>query len=95
MAKKRTSNKQVVPVRKALVSTPADSAALLSELRAMIQQVREGVAQAVNSALVLLYWQVGQRIRAEILKEKRAAYGKQILAALSQELVAEFGKRPI
>src|SRR5207245_7259473 len=29
-------------------------------------------AQAVNTALVLLYWQVGHRIRTEILQEKRS-----------------------
>jgi hypothetical protein len=29
------------------------------------------VALGVNSALVLLYWQIGQRIRMAILKQKR------------------------
>jgi uncharacterized protein DUF1016 len=38
-------------------------------------------------------WRVGDRIRREVLENERAAYGKQILATLSQELVAEFGRR--
>src|SRR5262249_38229812 len=50
-----------------------------------------GVAQAVNSALVLLYWQVGHRIRTEILQEMRADYGEQIVPTLSAQLSAEFG----
>jgi len=46
----------------------------------------------VNSALVLLYWRVGQRIRQDIVKEKRAEYGEQIVATLSQQLTDEFGE---
>jgi predicted nuclease of restriction endonuclease-like (RecB) superfamily len=40
----------------------------------------------------MLYWQVGQRIRKDILKEKRAEYGQEIFYALSRKLVAEFGR---
>jgi hypothetical protein len=40
---------------------------LLADIRRLIEQSRLGVAQAVNSALVLLYWQVGHRIRTEVL----------------------------
>jgi hypothetical protein len=45
------------------------------------------VARQVNSALVVLYWRIGQRIREDILKEKRAEYGEQILPTLSAELM--------
>jgi predicted nuclease of restriction endonuclease-like (RecB) superfamily len=79
------------PARKRGSLTPAP-AALLDELRTLIRQAREGVAQAVNSALVLLYWQVGHRIRTEVLKQRRAAYGEEILPTLSAKLVAEFGE---
>jgi predicted nuclease of restriction endonuclease-like (RecB) superfamily len=41
--------------------------------------------------LVILYWKVGQRIRQDILKEKRATYGEEILSTLSKKLVEEFG----
>lgn len=65
---------------------------LLAELRGLIEQARQQVAQAANSTLTLLYWQVGQRIRREILTDGRAGYGQQILATLSQELVRDYGK---
>ncbi|NWG01917.1 MAG: DUF1016 domain-containing protein [Syntrophaceae bacterium] len=58
----------------------------------MILQARREVAQRVNSALVLLYWRVGKRIRQDILKEKRAGYGEQIVATLSTQLTEEFGE---
>ena len=65
---------------------------LLREVRQLIEQSRAGVAHAVNSALVLLYWEVGHRIRTEILKSNRATYGDEILSTLSKELTQEFGR---
>jgi hypothetical protein len=49
------------------------------------------VARQVNSALVMLYWRVGRRIRKDILKEKRAEYGEEIVPTLSAQLSEEFG----
>lgn len=66
---------------------------LLDDLKNMINQARQQVAVAVNVGLTHLYWQVGQRIRKDLLQEEdRAAYGKRILATLSQELTQHYGK---
>jgi hypothetical protein len=67
--------------------------AILNHIRSSLEalQTREGVAQAVNSALVLLNWQVGHRIRTEILTEQRAGYGEEIVPTLSRQLTLEFG----
>ncbi len=65
---------------------------LLEDLRTLIARSREHVAQAVNSTLVALYWSVGRRIREDVLKEKRAGYGEEILQTLSAKLVAEYGR---
>lgn len=64
---------------------------LLSDLRTLIAETRQDVARSVNSALVMLYWNVGQRIRQDILKERRAEYGREIVVTLSRQLVEEFG----
>jgi predicted nuclease of restriction endonuclease-like (RecB) superfamily len=40
----------------------------------------------VNTALVWLYWNIGKRIREDILKQKRAEYGEQIVYAVCREL---------
>jgi predicted nuclease of restriction endonuclease-like (RecB) superfamily len=66
--------------------------ALLSDVRDLILHAREGVARAVNSALTTLYWHVGRRVRQDILKEKRAEYGGQIVSALGRQLETEFGR---
>jgi DUF1016 N-terminal domain len=65
---------------------------LLADVRSLIEQARDATARAVNSALVLLYWSIGDRIRRDILREKRAEYGEQIVTALSAQLAAEYGK---
>lgn len=41
---------------------------------------------------MLLYWDVGQRIRVQVLGEERAEYGERIVATVSQQLTQEFGK---
>src|SRR4051812_45102507 len=89
MGKKKPSRKVTSPARASGLA-PAEPA-LLADLRELIRAARGQVAQAVNSALVHLYWQVGRRIRTDILGEKRAEYGEQIVPTLSTQLVPEFG----
>lgn len=69
---------------------PAGSAAL-AEIRSLIESARGRVATFVNSELTMLYWKVGERVRREILKEKRAEYGKEIVVSLSRQLVEDYG----
>ena len=89
----KIAGKAVPVVAKAeLPTTVARSVSLLAALRALIVATRHSVAQGVNSALVLLYWQIGQRIRTDILKQKRAEYGEQIVHAVSAKLSGEFGR---
>lgn len=68
------------------------SSALLAEVRDLVLEARQQTARAVNAGLTLLYWQVGDRIRREILRERRAEYGGEILQTLSAKLEAEFGR---
>ena len=65
---------------------------LLTELRELILSVRSQVAQTINAGLTMLYWQVGDRILRETLKEQRAEYGQQIVSALGRQLETEFGR---
>lgn len=64
---------------------------LFGDIKSYIEKARLQTAQAVNASLVALYWQIGKRIRQEILKDKRADYGEQIVATLSRQLVQEYG----
>ena len=64
---------------------------LINDIRRLIETARHNVAVTINAGLTVLYWQIGSRIRQDILKEKRADYGKEIVATLSQELTKEYG----
>lgn len=65
---------------------------LLNDVRELILTAREQVARSVNASLAALYWRVGNRIRKDILREKRAEYGEQIVSTLSAQLETEFGR---
>ena len=72
------------------VAEPAG--ALAAEIAEMIRSARGQVAHVVNARLTLLHWQIGTRIRREILGEQRAEYGGEVMVALSGRLQAEFGR---
>ncbi len=65
---------------------------LVSEIRQLISTSRQQLASTVNSALTLLYWQIGQRIRVEVLQGERAGYGEQVVASLATQLEADYGR---
>ena len=63
MARKKPTKNTAKPlVRRGTASLAPRDPALLSDLQRLIRPAKPGeqVAQAVNSALVLLYWQVGK-----------------------------------
>ena len=78
-------------VRKNMAPPPVDQVALIADLRSLIQSARQRIATVANSATTILFWSVGQRLLRDNLQQGRAAYGKQILATVSQQLMAEFG----
>jgi predicted nuclease of restriction endonuclease-like (RecB) superfamily len=86
--KRSPASRKPIPAKTAALTVPTH---LLADVRSLIEQARDATARAVNAGLVLLYWQVGTRIRTEILKGSRADYGVQIVSTLSQQLAAEFG----
>ncbi|OHE58966.1 MAG: hypothetical protein A2Z47_16290 [Thermodesulfovibrio sp. RBG_19FT_COMBO_42_12] len=88
MKKKQTIDKVLI-----VTSTikPKATGQLLSDIRLMIEQSRHRFSQAINAEIALLYWNIGKRIRVDILKEKRADYGQRIVSALSIKLSKEYG----
>lgn len=64
---------------------------LAADIRGFIEAARLRVAQTVNAELVLLYWQIGSRIRRDVLGETRAQYGEEIVSTLSRQLSADYG----
>ena len=58
---------------------------LLREIKELIEQSRQQAAVAVNSAISMLYWNIGKRINDELLQNRRADYGEQIQCRLLKD----------
>lgn len=65
---------------------------LMGDIVDLIQQGRRHVATEVNSTVVLLYWAIGKRINDEVLSDKRAEYGDQVVDSVSAQLSLQFGR---
>jgi hypothetical protein len=66
---------------------------LLANLRAVILEARRQAITAVDVVQVRTCWIVGRHIvESEQGGQSRAAYGKAVLAHVSAQLTAEFGK---
>ena len=72
--------------------TDTQAGELFAEISMLIAAAKERVATSVNSELTMLYWNVGKRINKEILGERRAEYGKRVVAKLSVLLMTEHGE---
>ncbi len=66
---------------------------LLEQINNLIEQTKQNVAVAINSSMTMMYWHIGKLINDEILQNKRAEYGKEIVATVSQQLSERYGKR--
>ena len=65
---------------------------LFDDISSLIIESRSLVAYTVNSALTILNWRIGNRIKEDILKSKRAQYGEEIISTLSKQLTQVYGK---
>lgn len=74
-----------------IVATTED--ALFKQVSSLIEESRKHVAKAVNTAMVYTYYGVGQYIvDYEQGGNYRAAYGKGVLARLSDKLTNKYGR---
>jgi hypothetical protein len=79
-------------LKESVVEGDTEVAALALDLGRMIEAARHRLAQTANAALTTLYWQLGKRVRTEVLDGRRAAYGAEIVAALGRQLDARYGR---
>ncbi|WP_326492698.1 PDDEXK nuclease domain-containing protein [Vibrio alginolyticus] len=71
---------------------PTSHTLLVEDISLLVASAKQRAAAAINNEITLLYWQVGNRVRQEVLGGERADYGKQVIATLATELTAQYGK---
>lgn len=65
---------------------------LFQDACTIIEQAQVAAFRQVNEMLIKRNWLLGLRIQHEVLKDKRAEYGEQVVKKLAQSLVERFGK---
>jgi predicted nuclease of restriction endonuclease-like (RecB) superfamily len=70
-----------------LAGLPGDYAEALAEIKQRIQKERLRVILAANSAMVLLYWDLGRMI---LDRQERAGWGAKVIDRLSADLREAF-----
>jgi predicted nuclease of restriction endonuclease-like (RecB) superfamily len=58
----------------------------------LIENTRQRLATTVNAEACIMHWQIGKRIKEDVLCNKRAEYGKQIIKNLAEKLTERYGK---
>jgi len=65
---------------------------LFADIKTLIEQSKQQIAIVVSSTMTMLYWQIGSRIKTDILQNKRAEYGQEVVKQLSANLTEQYGK---
>ena len=65
---------------------------LFNEISALIDQSRRTIYAQARASSTVLFWQIGKRINADILENKRADYGKQIVSRVATQLAEKYGR---
>lgn len=83
----RTDRGALFPVAVSASDMPADYAAWLAEIKGRIHGERLRLVLASNSVMVLLYWDIGQRI---LHKQAEQGYGSKVVDRLAADLREAF-----
>ena len=65
---------------------------LFSDISLMIEQSRRAIHAYASSATVMLFWEIGRRINTDVLENRRADYGKQIVSRVATQLTEKYGR---
>jgi hypothetical protein len=84
--------RQLLRVRPPADGIEADVRTLVAGIGTMIEAARNHVVTTANAALTTLYWQIGHRVRTEVLEKRRADYGARIVSAVGRQLEGVYGR---
>ena len=65
---------------------------LYSDVCSLIENTKHRVATTANAEVCMLHWQIGVRIKDDVLFNQRAEYGKQVVKNLAIALTERYGK---
>lgn len=70
---------------------PENYNAVYEQINQLITDAQNNVSFAINNEHVMLNWNIGKTLRLEVLKNRKAEYGKSIVKTISENLVQRYG----
>lgn len=65
---------------------------LFSKIVNLITLRKTAVSHALNTAMIFLYWEIGETVCLDVLDQEKADYGKKIVDEVAERLTKEYGK---
>ena len=69
-----------------------DISTLYNNIKTIIDTSKQQAVIQVNNTMIISYWEIGERLKIEILKDKRAVYGQEVIKKISEKLTLEYGR---
>lgn len=70
-----------------------ESNGLYAKIVSLIASRKTAVSQALNTAMIFLYWEIGETICLEVLNQTKADYGRGIVDEVSKKTVTGIWQR--
>ena len=78
--------------KKEIMTNGQPDGALFQDACQIIEQAQAAAYHAVDVTLIKRNWLLGMRIQREVLKDKRAEYGEQVVKNLAEGLTKRYGR---
>ena len=69
-----------------------ESKEIYAKIVKLISSRKTALTYAVNTAMIFLYWEIGETICVDVLNQTKAEYGKKIVEEVSDRLAIDYGK---
>jgi predicted nuclease of restriction endonuclease-like (RecB) superfamily len=77
---------------KDIVADGQQKSLLFQDACQIIEQAQAVAYRQINETLIKRNWLLGMRIQHEVLKDKRAEYGEQVVKVLAKDLTTKYGE---
>ena len=65
---------------------------LYNNIKTIIDTSKQQIVKEVNKTMTTSYWEIGERLKTETLKDERAVYGQEVIKNISDKLTLEYGR---
>lgn len=69
-----------------------ESGRIYTKISNLIAARKAELSHAVNTAMIFLYWEIGETICLDVLNSTKADYGNRVVEEVSKRLMQEYGK---